>query len=291
VTRGHSLEFVRTRCACYIAGVSLRAVIAFCALVFGLGPAGAAGWSTPAAGESATGDIEVLFTFDDGPSVKTTPAVLDILKARNIKAVFFLVGEMAGSKHKDVPKIIERILREGHVIANHTMRHKDLCRVKEEAAAVADIDDGKATIERVAGIEVAWFRAPFGVRCERLDRLLAERKIRHFHWDLDPQEWRAKKNNLEKTVAYVTKELSRAGGRAVLLMHDVKPVTVEALPQILGWIDEENRRREKSRKMKIRILQAPALAAEQLPKGLPAWLDDATAEARALPGTLAALLP
>jgi chitooligosaccharide deacetylase len=247
------------------------------------------GWPVPAAGESLTGEIEVLFTFDDGPNPATTPQVLDILKQHRIKAIFFLVGERM--ENKAAPKIIERILREGHVIANHTMRHKDLCRTKTEEAAVADIDDGKAAIEKVARIELAWFRTPFGVRCDRLDKLLAERKLAHFHWDLDPQEWKAKKNNLEKTVKYVTTELSRAGGRAVLLMHDIKQVTVEALPQILAWIDEENRRREKSRKMKIRVLQAPALAGEQLPKGFVPWLADATSGARELPKTLAALLP
>jgi hypothetical protein len=138
-------------------------------------------------------------------------------------------------------------------------------------------------------MELAWLRLPFGVRCERVDRMLAERKVKHFHWDLDPQEW--KHGKTDKTVAYVTKELSRAGGRAVLLLHDVKKVTVEALPEILKWIDEENARREKSRKMKIRILPGPALAAEQLPKGLLAWLADATEGARAMPGVIASLLP
>lgn len=266
------------------------ASIIVCCVVGAPAPASSGGWPTPAAGESTSGDIEVVFTFDDGPNPKTTPAVLDILKQHRIRAVFFLVGEMAGSSNKAVPKIIDRILREGHVIANHTMHHKDLCRLKDEAAAVADIDRGRETIERVARVDLGWFRAPFGVRCERLERLLAERKLHHFHWDLDPQEWRAKPDNLAKTVKYVTTELSRAGGRAVLLMHDVKQVTVEALPQILDWIDQENQRREKSRKMKIRVLQAPALAAEQLPKGLAEWAAHATAGIRGLPSGLASLL-
>lgn len=248
----------------------------------------ATGWPTPAAGESASGDIEVVFTFDDGPNPKLTPQVLDTLAAFHVKAVFFLVGEMAGSDNKAAGKLIQRILHDGHVIGNHTMRHKDLCRVKEEAA-IKDIDDGLATIERAAKIDVKWFRAPYGVRCERVDRLLAERKIKHFHWDLDPQEWKHGKAP-EKVVKYVTNGIERAGGRAVLLLHDIKPVTVKALPEILGWIRDENARREKSRKAKIRILEAPDLAAEQLP-GFAPWIRDATAEARALRGRIAELLP
>ena len=278
--------------SCYIESVTLPrlSVLAFAAVsLFAHRPAFAKGWPTPAAGESASGDIEIVFTFDDGPSPKTTPQVLDILAAHHIQAVFFLVGEMVASENKAVPKIIQRMLREGHVIANHTMRHKDLCRLKDEAAAVADLDNGHAAIERVAKIDVQWFRAPYGVRCERMDRLLAERKIKHFHWDLDPQEW--KHGNVDRTVKYVTTEIARAGGRAVLLMHDIKPVTVKALPEILTWIQEENARREKSRKSKIRILQAPSLAAEQLPTGWLAWLDDVSSGVRGLPKRIENVLP
>lgn len=253
-----------------------------------VGRASAKGWSVPAAGESASGDVEVLFTFDDGPNPVTTPQVLDILAAKQIKAVFFLVGEMAGSENKKISPIIERILREGHVIANHTQTHQDLCRVKEDKA-IKDLDDGKATIERVSGISVQWFRAPYGVRCDRLDKLLEERRIEHFHWDLDPQEWRH--NNVDKTVKYVTGELARAHGRTVLLLHDIKAVTVKALPQILDWIDQENAKRSKSRKRKIRILPAPALAIERLPAGLVDWVAEATYDLRTLPKSIASLLP
>ena len=91
-------------------------------------------WPTPAAGASASGGPEILFTFDDGPNPKTTPLVLDTLAAHHIHAVFFLVGGMAGNHNPKVLAIIHRILREGHVIATHTMKHQDLCRVSEAAA-------------------------------------------------------------------------------------------------------------------------------------------------------------
>ncbi len=267
----------------------VRRLLVPCVLALALGgDATAKGWPTPAAGESASGEVELVLTFDDGPNPVTTPQVLDILKQHHLKAIFFLVGEMVESRDKRIPKILDRILAEGHVIANHTQRHKDLCRVKEDKA-IEDLDKGKETIEHVTHVELAWLRLPFGVRCDRVDQMLADRKLKHFHWDLDPQEW--KHGNKEKTVTYVTKELTRAGGRAVLLMHDIKKVTVEALPEILTWIDEENARREKSRKMKIRILPGWALAAEQLPKGLVPWLADATETTRALPSVLASLLP
>jgi len=256
----------------------------------GLGATGAAakGWPTPAAGESASGGPELVLTFDDGPNPRTTPVVLDLLAKHHIHAVFFLVGEMAGNRNPKVPALIQRILRDGHVIGTHTMTHKDLCRVPE-AAAVADLDDGKAIIEQVAGVPTAWFRAPYGVRCDRLERMLAERHLAHFHWDLDPQEW--KHGDAARAVRYVTGELARSTGREVLLMHDIKQATLKALPRILDWIVAENARREKSHKKPIRIVSAPALAVEQLPVGMVAWLGDATAGARSLPDAIASVLP
>jgi peptidoglycan/xylan/chitin deacetylase (PgdA/CDA1 family) len=229
----------------------------------------------------------VAFTFDDGPNPKTTPLVLDALARHHIHAVFFLVGEMAGNPSPKVAAIIARILRDGHVIASHTMNHHDLCRVSE-SAAVADLDDGKATVEHAAGVPTAWLRVPFGARCDRVERMLAERHLAHFHWDLDPQEW---KHGPARTVRYVTGELGHSSGREVLLMHDIQQTTVVALPQILDWIDAENARREQSHKKPIRIVQAPALAIERLPKGLTGWFDTATAGVRALPGAIASALP
>jgi chitooligosaccharide deacetylase len=251
-------------------------------------PADAKGWTTPVLGDSPSGDIEVLLTFDDGPNPTHTPEVLDILKERKIQAVFFLVGDMVANENKKVPAILDRIIREGHVIANHTMTHQDLCRVKEDRA-IRDLDDGKATIERVTKLQVQWFRAPYGVRCDRLDAMMAERGITHFHWDLDPQEWRH--NNADKVVKYVTGELARAHGRSVLLLHDIKPVTVKALPQILAWVDEENTRRAKSRKRKIRFLSAPQLVFERMKPGLREVLAEAGEGLRELPRTVASMLP
>jgi peptidoglycan/xylan/chitin deacetylase (PgdA/CDA1 family) len=247
-------------------------------------------WPQPAAGESASGDIEVILTFDDGPNPTTTPQVLDILKARGVRAVFFLVGNMVNNENKKIPGIIERITREGHVIANHTQTHKDLCRTKlSDEAAAYDIDAGRASIERATGLTIQWFRAPYGARCERLERMLVERHIEHFHWDLDPQEWRH--GNVEKTAKYVTGELSRAHDRVVLLMHDIKLVTPKALPVIFDWIDAENAKRAKSRKRKIRILSPSAYAIEKLPPGVADWFMEATYDFRQLPALLLGVLP
>jgi peptidoglycan-N-acetylglucosamine deacetylase len=249
--------------------------------------ADAKGWPTPAAGPTMTGDPEIIFTFDDGPNKALTPLVLDVLAKYQIKAVFFIVGEMAAQK--DAPPIIDRMLREVHIIANHTMTHQDLCRVKEPERAAKEIDAGKMAIETAAGTHVTWFRTPYGVRCDRLDAMLAERGITHFHWDIDPQEWRH--GNKKKTVEYVTRQLARMTGRNVLLMHDINRATVGALPEILEFIQTENAKRKETRRRRIRIIQAWELAIEQLPAGTTEWLRAALPSRKDVAAMVARVLP
>ena len=232
----------------------------------------AKGWPLPAAGPTISGDPELIFSFDDGPNPKTTPEVLDALAKHHIKAIFFMVGEMAGSTNKAVAPILARMIADGHVIATHTMHHKDLCRTKDRDKAAREIDEGRATIEKASGQRTYWFRTPYGVRCAQVEELLAERNLSHFHWDLDPQEW--KHNDPVKAVTYVEKQVGKMTGRNVLLMHDIKKATVTALPQILDWIDEENARRKESHKRQIRIIQAPELAIEEMQEGLFGFLED-----------------
>jgi peptidoglycan/xylan/chitin deacetylase (PgdA/CDA1 family) len=251
-------------------------------------PAAAKVWPSPAAGPSASGDPEVVFTFDDGPNPTLTPKVLDILEQHHIQAVFFMVGEQAAKPNKLVRPIVQRMLRDGHVIANHTMKHADLCRVPE-GEAIAEIDGGKAAIERVVGMPLVWFRAPYGARCDRLEAELAARATHHFHWDLDPQEWRG--GGKAKIVRYVTTKLAHMHGRNVLLMHDMKRVTIAALPEILTWLDEENARRAKSGARPIRVIPAPEIAVEQLPRGTVAFADDVVDRLRGLRMDLARVLP
>ena len=253
-------------------------------------PASAKGWPTPAAGDSTSGGPELVLTFDDGPNPKTTPQVLDILAAHHLHVIFFLVGEMAGSENKKVPAILDRMVKEGHIIGTHTMTHQDLCKKKlSDEAAAREIDDGRSTVEKAAGLRTEWFRTPYGVRCERVERMLEERHLSHFHWDLDPQEW--KHGNVDRAVKYVTGQLAHNSDRVVLLMHDVKEVTVKALPQILDWIDAENVKRLAVHKKPIRIVMGYELAEERLPAGLVGWLGDVAPDLHSIATSVAADMP
>lgn len=265
----------------------VRAVLVIACLTALAMRADAGGWPTPAAGPTMTGDPEILFTFDDGPNKDLTPIVLDTLAKYQVKAVFFMVGRNAAKKQ--APAIIDRMLREGHIIANHTMTHQDLCQLEDPVLAAKEIDDGRAAIEAAAGTHVTWFRTPYGARCQQLEAMLAERGITHFHWDLDPQEWRHR--NKKKTVEFLTKRIGRMTGRNVLLMHDMKRATVEALPEILEFIQVENEKRKETRRRRIRILQGWEIAIEQLPPGTVDWVRSVVPSREQLASTIASVLP
>jgi peptidoglycan/xylan/chitin deacetylase (PgdA/CDA1 family) len=244
-------------------------------------------WSSPAAGPTLTGDPELIFTFDDGPDPKRTPFVLDTLAAHHIHAIFFMVG--ARLENPEAQAIVDRILREGHIIANHTMTHQDLCHLKDDQRANDEIDKGRAIIETQAKMQMVWFRAPYGVRCELLDNMLAARGITHFHWDLDPKEW--KHNNSKKTIDFLEKNLAKITGRNVLLMHDIKKATVDALPIVLDWLEQENARRKELRIRRVRIIQGYELAMERMPPGLLEWLGEAAPDRERLVKAVASVLP
>jgi peptidoglycan-N-acetylglucosamine deacetylase len=265
-------------------------VAALAAVVTPAAPAAGGRWVTPAAGVSATGQPEVLFTFDDGPSAKTTGKVLDTLAARGLRAIFFMTGNHFQAKDpKAAQALMTRVLEDGHIVANHTVTHQQLCAVKEERAAW-EIDHARVVLERESGMPVPWFRAPYGAWCPRLEGMVGARALRHFYWDIDPQEWRTR--NAKLTVKKVTWALKRLRGRAVVLLHDTKPATALALPEILEWIDAENARRTKLGQPTIRIVDGSDLARELLGEQTiveaRALVDDL---AGGLAGGLAASLP
>ncbi len=227
-----------------------------------IAPARAGNWITPAAGTSTSGGPEVIFTFDDGPSPKTTGKVLDTLAKHGVQAVFFQLGEHFTREDPSKARaLVDRMIDEGHIIANHSTTHAQLCAGKPEATAW-QIDRAEKLLEQEAGMPVPWIRAPYGAWCPRLVQMFGERGLQHFYWDIDPQEWRT--NNAKKTQWIVSWGLKRLKGRAVVLMHDIKWATVFALPKILEWLDAENARRAAAGEPTIRVVSGADYAAELL---------------------------
>lgn len=211
-------------------------------------PAGPRGVPTPAA-------PEVLFTFDDGPDLVRTPKVLDILAAHHIRAVFFVngvhfLGHSAGAEKSRV--LLREVLARGHYVGNHTVHHKFLCGQLGPKIADDEILKNAELIEQAVGMRPELYRTPYGAHCKTLNATLSRLGIRHTGWDIDPQDWKVKNTQIVRD--RVIGALSRLRGRAILLMHDVHDDTVQALPQILDWLEKENQARVQRGEAPIRIL-------------------------------------
>ncbi len=230
-------------------------------------------WPRPAGGPSKSGDPELLLTFDDGPHEKHTRDILDTLDEHGLQGIFFWTGHRVVNQHKgleDRVALVERAVRGGHIVGNHTSTHAKLCVVSASAAA-KELDENAERYEELTGLPQLLMRVPYGARCKRLDKMLAERNLAHMHWDLDPQEFRH--HSADMTFSYVTRRLKRLkpGMRTVLLMHDTQPATAKALPRILKWIEKENDRRRDKGKRPIRIVSGSDYVEEMHPVPLLGW--------------------
>src|ERR1700736_4871385 len=99
----------------------------------------------------------IAMTFDDGPSPETTPRLLDILKQRNIKATFFMIGQNAERN----PEIVKRILVEGHEIGNHSWTHPQLAKLSDDRVT-EEITKTQNAIKSAAGYTPTLLRPPYG---------------------------------------------------------------------------------------------------------------------------------
>src|SRR5947208_2500431 len=90
---------------------------------------------------AATEPRKVLLSFDDGPDLRGTPLILDELDRRGLKAIFFVTGwRLKGERPEDVARrdLVRKIAAHGHLVANHTMSHHDLCQNPAEQAEEID---------------------------------------------------------------------------------------------------------------------------------------------------------
>ena len=157
----------------------------------------------------------VALTFDDGPSPKYTPELLDGLKKRGIKASFFLLGKNI----EDNRDLVERMEEEGHLIGNHTYNHVKLDELPETCAK-QEILKTNNKIYEVTGKYPQYMRPPYGAWKKNLE--LGVEMLPVF-WDIDTLDWKVQ--NAETVIKTVFREVEDG---SVILMHDEYPSTVEA---------------------------------------------------------------
>jgi peptidoglycan/xylan/chitin deacetylase (PgdA/CDA1 family) len=189
----------------------------------------------------ATAPRELLLSFDDGPDLKGTPLILEELDRRGLKAIFFVTGwRFAGNTPQDLARrdLVRKMAAHGHLVANHTFTHHNLCENPAEQST--EIDDNSELIAAATGVRPLLFRAPYGGYCKSLEAALALRGLPDIGWNLDPQDW--KNGTPEAVEKYLVGKLGKLKGRGILLLHDTHEASVRALPRVLDWLARENQR-------------------------------------------------
>lgn len=168
------------------------------------------------------GEMKIALTFDDGPHPILTPKILDILERYQVKATFFLVGENV----KNYPNVVERILREGHELGNHTYTHDriDLDEIEACEKAIYELTDYKTKL----------FRPPEGFINRSIKSASSALGYDIILWSIDTRDWAHTPPAL-----ICEKVINAISSGSIILMHDYisyNSPTPEALEELIPLV-------------------------------------------------------
>ena len=170
----------------------------------------------------------VAMTFDDGPSAKLTPKLLDLLAAHHIKATFFLIGENVAEN----PELVAREAREGHEIANHSWSHPNLAKMSDDGVR-SQLRRTEDAIKSASSNRPTLLRPPYGSISPRQKKWInRDFGYKIILWDVDPFDWKRPGPNV---VCNRIVRNTRAG--SIILAHDIHPGTIEAMPCVLNQLE------------------------------------------------------
>lgn len=176
-------------------------------------------------------------TFDDGPSTTITPQILDILKEKDVKATFFVIGSYA----KSHPELVKRAYDEGHTIGLHSYTHKksmfnSLQAFKEEVDKTYDV------VYDITGEAPKFFRIPYGTKIgDTLKKCLTDKGLSVIGWNCESYDSRTFTTKGEDLVKAV-KDTMGTKKDVTVIMHDTygKQKTADALSDIIDYFNELN---------------------------------------------------
>ncbi len=166
----------------------------------------------------------VAMTFDDGPVSANTTRVLNMLKMRNIKATFYVIG----TRVKNNPSLMRRMVAEGHEVGNHTWTHGKLTGMSDSMVR-SELNRTRDAIVATTGIKPRTMRPPYGALSTRQRNwIFSEYGYPTILWDVDPEDWK-------KPGASVIKSriVNNTKSGSIILLHDLHKTTVDAVPATL----------------------------------------------------------
>nr|WP_240197402.1 polysaccharide deacetylase family protein [Nonomuraea lactucae] len=173
----------------------------------------------------------VALTFDDGPG-EHTGRLLELLRVRQARATFFVVGQMVAA---DRAGITRRIAAEGHEIGNHTWSHPALTTVPLDRLR-RELRHTSRLVHGMTGVWMRIMRPPYGATDDRVARETRGEGLAQILWDVDTLDWR------HRDPAAVVRLAGGARPGSIVLMHDIHRSTVEAMPRVLDRLSRKGYR-------------------------------------------------
>lgn len=184
----------------------------------------------------------VYLTYDDGPG-DYTAALLDVLQKYDVKATFFVTG-------RGTDDLIKREYDEGHTVALHTWSHNYAYLYSSVANYYADLQQISDRVKNITGEESKLIRFPGGSSntvskrydgrsriMSTLTRDVEAKGYAYFDWNVDSDD-AGRANSADVVYANVINRLKP--GANVVLQHDIKPYSVEAVERIIQWCNDNN---------------------------------------------------
>lgn len=169
---------------------------------------------------------KVALSFDDGPYEGFTEKYIEVLKAREVGATFFVVGNRAEKFTEQTKKIAE----EGFDIGIHSYAHGQL--TKRDANWIAkDFDNAIAAVKKASGVEVKLFRPPYGDYNNTVLGVAVDKGLHTIRWNVDPRDWQ--EDDPKKIVDNI---LKYSADGSIILMHEGRQSTLDALPKIIDGL-------------------------------------------------------
>jgi peptidoglycan/xylan/chitin deacetylase (PgdA/CDA1 family) len=180
----------------------------------------------------------LTFTFDDGPSLKYTPHILDVLKKHKVKAVF--CWPAYNLLHKKKLAIAKRALREGHILCNHSLTHTPFSRLSKKRQVEEIVKTQKIYKDKLNYVP-KFFRPPCGVITKTMRKTLKRLKITLLYWDIDPRDWsfRTSRRTIYKRVISQWIKRRKKGKNSIVLFHDINHKTASMIDKIITRVEKD----------------------------------------------------
>ncbi len=171
----------------------------------------------------------IAISFDDGPAGEKTDRILDCLKENQAQAAFFCIGKNITGREIQ----LNRIIKEGHLIGNHSFSHHRFFDLFSAGKMLADMKQMSASCQSTTGYTPRFFRPPYGVTNPNLKKAITRGGFISIGWSI-----RSFDTVVRNESQLLKKILSSLKPGAILLLHDTQEITVRILPQLLEGIRE-----------------------------------------------------